>query len=45
LTGKEKDEDIAQPRSLIFELHGSQFENRATDRATKKYKQQKMDDL
>ena len=24
---------------IVFELHGSQFENRATDRATKKFKQ------
>ena len=30
---------------LVFELHGSQFENRAPDRATKKFKQRSMDDL
>lgn len=30
---------------LIFELHGSQFENRPTDRATKKFKQKNMVDL
>ena len=32
-------------QNLIFELHGSQFENRATDRATKKFKQRRLDDL
>jgi len=26
-------------RPLVFELHGSQFENRAPDRANKKFKQ------
>ncbi|KAM0797123.1 ribonuclease-like protein P complex subunit Pop4 [Usnea florida] len=30
---------------LVFELHGSQFENRAPDRATKKFKQRYMNDL
>lgn len=29
-------------RSLVFELHGSQFENRAPDRANKKFKQHSM---
>ena len=28
--------------NLVFELHGSQFENRAVDRATKKFKQRNM---
>lgn len=32
-------------KSFVFELHGSQFENRATDRATKKFKQKNMVDL
>lgn len=32
-------------KNLIFELHGSQFENRAPDRATKKFKQKNMVDL
>ena len=32
-------------KSLIFELHGSQFENRPVDRATKKFKQHRMDHL
>ncbi|MCJ1391338.1 hypothetical protein MMC18_004201 [Xylographa bjoerkii] len=34
-----------EPKCLVFELHGSQFEVRATDRATKKFKQRRMDDL
>ena len=33
------------PPNLVFELHGSQFENRATDRATKKFKQRRLDGL
>ena len=33
------------PRNLAFELHGSQFENRAIDRATKKFKQRNMKEL
>ena len=32
-------------KPLVFELHGSQFKNRAVDRATRKFKQQRMDDL
>lgn len=32
-------------RDLVFELHGSQFENRAPERATKKFKQRNMSDL
>lgn len=32
-------------QNLIFELHGTQFENRATDRATKKFKQKNLVDL
>ena len=40
----EQDERI-QPQALMFELHGSHFELRPTDRATKKFKQRKMDDL
>lgn len=32
-------------KNLIFELHGSQFENRATDRATKKFKHKNIMDL
>ncbi|MCJ1381107.1 hypothetical protein MMC17_004216 [Xylographa soralifera] len=34
-----------EPKYLIFELHGSHFEARATDRATKKFKQRQMNDL
>lgn len=30
---------------LVFELYGSHFENRATDRATKKFKQRPIPDL
>ncbi|MCJ1283226.1 hypothetical protein MMC26_002554 [Xylographa opegraphella] len=36
---------IEEPRYLIFELHGSHFEARATDRATKRFKQRRIDDL
>ena len=32
-------------KAFVFELHGSQFESRATDRATKKFKLRRMDDL
>lgn len=32
-------------QNFVFELHGSQFENRATDRATKKFKQRNLTDL
>ena len=38
-------ESSEQLPKMIFELHGSQFENRATDRATKKFKQRRQDDL
>lgn len=43
--GKQTGQDSLIPQSLIFELHGSQFENRATDRATKKFKQRNMTDI
>ncbi|KAJ5939292.1 hypothetical protein N7466_002426 [Penicillium verhagenii] len=33
------------PKPLVFELHGSQFENRATDRANKKFKWKNIDYL
>ncbi|KAK7510901.1 uncharacterized protein IWZ02DRAFT_372059 [Phyllosticta citriasiana] len=39
----EKDNDEQKP--LVFELHGSQFENRAPDRANKKFKQHFSPDL
>ena len=29
--------------NLVFELHGSQFESRPVERATKKFKQHRMD--
>lgn len=37
----------AQPKlpDLVFELYGSQFENRAADRATKKFKAKHLVDL
>ncbi|KAI9772477.1 MAG: hypothetical protein M1840_000682 [Geoglossum simile] len=38
-------EGTAQARKLVFELHGSQFEHRSTDRANKKFKQHNLDDL
>jgi ribonuclease P protein subunit POP4 len=31
--------------NLVFELYGSQFENRAPDRATKKFKAKHLADL
>lgn len=33
------------PPNLVFELHGSLFEHRATDRATKRFKQRRLDGL
>lgn len=41
----EGEADKGGPRNLVFELHGSQFENRAPERATKKFKQRNMSDL
>lgn len=36
---KGKEEQMSPPlKPLVFELHGSQFENRAPDRANKKFK-------
>lgn len=37
--------NVPAVKPFTFELHGSQFESRATDRATKKFKQRRMDDL
>lgn len=31
------------PKPLVFELHGSQFENRPVDRANKKFKWRNID--
>ena len=42
------DHDEADPAAVkpyVFELHGSQLESRATDRATRKFKQRRMDEL
>lgn len=36
---------VKEESNLVFELHGSQFESRATDRATKKFKQKNFSDL
>ncbi|KAI9763032.1 MAG: hypothetical protein M4579_000095 [Chaenotheca gracillima] len=41
----EGDDAAAQRSKMIFELHGSQFELRATDRANKKFKQRNLPDL
>ncbi|KAL8712993.1 MAG: hypothetical protein Q9220_002853 [cf. Caloplaca sp. 1 TL-2023] len=43
--GKDISEDEIGKPALIFEIHGSSFEHRATDRATKKFKQRNMTDL
>ncbi|EED22980.1 ribonuclease P complex subunit Pop4, putative [Talaromyces stipitatus ATCC 10500] len=43
---KTDDEDKPQeekPKDLVFELHGSQFENRPVDRANKKFKWRNID--
>jgi ribonuclease P protein subunit POP4 len=39
--GDQKQDDKALP--LVFELHGNQFENRAVDRANKKFKWRNID--
>lgn len=36
-------EESKQPKSLVFELHGSQFENRPVDRANRKFKWKNVD--
>ena len=43
--GSEVTQPAAAPQDLVFELHGSQFEHRPADRATKKMKQRVMNDL
>ncbi|KAL8796195.1 MAG: hypothetical protein Q9195_001528 [Heterodermia aff. obscurata] len=42
---EKQNSDNTQLSALQFELYGSQFEHRATDRATKKFKQRYMPDL
>lgn len=42
--GKEIQDGEKLP-NLVFELYGSQFENRAPDRATKKFKAKHLVDL
>lgn len=44
-TVTKEDGTVEGLRNLVFELHGSQFENRAPDRATKKFKQRNLSDL
>ncbi|SLM40283.1 ribonuclease p complex subunit [Lasallia pustulata] len=45
--GESRDSEDAgkKPINLVFELHGSQFMNRATDRATRKFKQRNLSNL
>ena len=38
-------EETGDVRALVFELHGSQFETRAPDRATKKFKPKHMNNI
>lgn len=42
---KQERENEEARKPLVFELHGSQFENRAPDRANKKFKWKGMDYL
>ncbi|KFY82074.1 hypothetical protein V500_10845 [Pseudogymnoascus sp. VKM F-4518 (FW-2643)] len=42
---KDTQPDQAAKKSLIFELHGDQFQHRAVDRANKKFKQHFLPDL
>lgn len=37
--------DTSAGKNLVFELHGSQFENRPVDRANKKFKWRNVDYL
>lgn len=41
----ENAEDKESAKELVFELHGSQFENRPVDRANKKFKWKNVDYL
>lgn len=44
--GKQSQDAVASvPTPLVFELHGSQFENRPVDRANKKFKWRNVDYL
>lgn len=40
---KQQDESSGQDQPLVFELHGSQFENKPVDRANKKFKWRNID--
>ncbi|KAL8731625.1 MAG: hypothetical protein Q9166_003313 [cf. Caloplaca sp. 2 TL-2023] len=44
-TAKDISGDEMGPKALILELHGSSFEHRAIDRATRKFKQRNMAEL
>lgn len=39
----EDDGDAANGKELVFEIHGSQFQNRPIDRTTKKFKWKNID--
>ncbi|KAJ5165809.1 hypothetical protein N7492_006105 [Penicillium capsulatum] len=41
----QSDQTVKVPQPLVFELHGSQFENRPVDRANKKFKWRNVDYL
>ncbi|OKL58158.1 hypothetical protein UA08_06513 [Talaromyces atroroseus] len=43
--GSDDKADGEQPKNLVFEIHGSQFENRPVDRANKKFKWRNIDYL
>ncbi|KAI5297657.1 hypothetical protein KEM56_004640 [Ascosphaera pollenicola] len=42
---KTETEEEKKPKGLVFELHGSQFENRPVDRASRKFKWKNVDYL
>lgn len=43
IEANEEKTDGTKPKDLVFELHGSQFENRPVDRANKKFKWKNID--
>lgn len=44
-SGQDDGQDTPESKELVFELHGSQFQNRAVDRANKKFKWRNVDYL
>lgn len=44
-TGQQQKQKQGEGKNLVFELHGSQFENRPADRANKKFKWRNLDYL